>query len=63
MRKPVGAPIVEDVERESVEADELGEAIHDPGQIVERIAKLVPPRHCRAAEPGKVGRDDMKLIV
>ena len=54
--------VVEDVERESVEADELGEAPHDPGEIVERVAECVPRRHRRAAEPREIGRDDVKAV-
>ena len=55
--------VVEDIDRESVQVDKLGEAIHDPGQIVERVAELIPPRHRRPTEPRQVGRDHVKAVV
>ena len=57
-----GRAVVEDVEREAVEADELAETFHHPGQVVERIGELIPGRHRRASEAGQVGRDDMQAV-
>ena len=54
--------VVKDVECELAEADELGEAPHDPGEIVERVAELLPRRHRRAAEAREVGRDGVKAV-
>src|SRR5262245_35045820 len=54
--------IVEYVDRKAIQTDDLGEAIDDVGEIVERVTGLVTARHVRTTKPGKVGRHDMELL-
>ena len=54
--------VVEDVNREPVEADDLGEPPHHSGDMVERVLELVARRHRRPAKAGEVGSDDVKTV-
>ena len=54
--------IVEDIDRKAIEADHLGEAVDDAGDVVERVGEFVARRHVRLAEAGQIGRDDVEAI-
>src|SRR4029077_4194144 len=44
--------VVEDVDGEASEPDDLGEAVDDPRDIVERVVECAAIRHLRLAESG-----------
>jgi hypothetical protein len=54
--------VVKDIDREAVEADDLGKAVDHVRNTVERVTEFLPRRHIGLAEAGKVRRDDMKSI-
>ena len=54
--------IVEDIDGEAFEADHLGEAVDDVGDMVEGVGEVAPRRHVRLAEARQVGRDDVEAI-
>ena len=54
--------IVEHIDREAIEPDDLSEAVDDPRDIVECVSELAAVRHVGLAEPGKIGRDDVKSV-
>ena len=54
--------VVEDVDRKAIEADHLGEAVDDLGDVVEGVGELAARRHVGLAEAGQIGRDDVKAI-
>ena len=54
--------IIEDIDREAVEADDLGEPVDHARDVVERIVEFVPSRHVRLPEAGQVGRDDVEAV-
>lgn len=54
--------IVEDVDREALQADHLGEAIDDICDMVEGVGEVAGGRHVRLAEPRQVRRDDMEAV-
>src|SRR5262249_49339945 len=55
-------PIVEYVNRKTLQADNLGKTIDDVRDILECIVELIAIRHVRLTKPRKVGRDDMELL-
>jgi hypothetical protein len=57
-----GCAIVEDVGREAMEADHLGEAIDDVRDILERVGEGAPRRHVRLPKPWQVGSDKAKPV-
>src|SRR6267378_601130 len=57
-----GRTIVEDVDREAMEADHLGEAIDDVCDILECVDEGAPRRHVGLPKPGQVGSDEAKLV-
>jgi len=57
-----GRSIVEDVHREALEADHLGEAIDYVSDILERVGEGAPRRHAGLPKPRQVGRDEAKLV-
>lgn len=54
--------VIENVDRETVEADHFGEAFDHAREIVERVTEAFARRHVGLAEAGKVGRHDMKPV-
>ena len=60
--QPGRRTIVEDIEREAVEPDHLGEAADRSGEIVEAVGELVARRQRGAAEARKVGRDHVEPV-
>src|SRR4029450_7503060 len=54
--------VVEDVHGKPIEADDLGKAVDDAGDVVERVAEFFSGRHVGLTEPGKVRGDDMKSV-
>ena len=68
VRVPGGDPeadrraVVEHVDREAVEAENLGEAVDDVGEMIEGVVEFGRIRHVRLAEAGQVGRDQVKLV-
>ena len=60
--QPGRRAVVEDIDREAVEPDDLGEAVDHLGEIVEGVGELAARRQRGAAEARKVGRDDMEAV-
>ncbi len=54
--------IVEDIHGKPIEADDLGKAADDAGNVVERVREFLSRRHIGLTEPGKVRRDDVKPV-
>jgi hypothetical protein len=54
--------IVENVHREALQADDLGEAVDDAGDMIECVREVAPRRHVRLAEARQVGRNDVEAI-
>jgi hypothetical protein len=54
--------IVKDVDCEVLEADHLGEAINNVGDVIERVGECVARRHVGLSEAGQIGSYDPKAI-
>jgi hypothetical protein len=54
--------IVEDVQGEALQANDLGETVDDPGNVIKCVGEAAPRRHVRLAEARQVGRDDVEAI-
>ena len=54
--------VVENIDREAIEADDLGKTVDHAGDVVECVAEFFPRRHVGLAEPGKVRRDHVKSV-
>src|SRR5258705_168571 len=57
-----GCAIIEDVDREAMEAHHLGKAIDDVRDILERVSECAPRRHVRLPKPWQVGSDQAKPV-
>jgi hypothetical protein len=57
-----GRPVIKDVEREPLEANDVGEAVDDPRNIGKRVVELIMGRHLRLTKPRQVRRDEVVAI-
>jgi hypothetical protein len=61
-READGCSIVEDVHREPLEADHVGEPIDDGRDTFERVGKGASSWHVRLPKPRQVGSDEPKPV-
>src|SRR4029453_1296849 len=54
--------VVEHIDREAIKPDDLGQAVDDTGEVVERVAERTPRWHTRLAESRQIGREDVEAI-
>src|SRR5262245_4776402 len=57
-----GRPVIKDVESEPLEANDVGEAVNYPREIIKRVVELITGRQVRLTKTRQVRRDEVVAI-
>ena len=57
-----GRTVIEDILKETIKIHDLGQAVDDPGNVLEGAFEFIARRHGLLAEPRKIRRDDVKVV-